>query len=49
MEQGRVQDLVVWHGYPELYGKQQAMAHSCGFGKQKGIFILYDHHTILYG
>jgi hypothetical protein len=35
-------DLVVWRGDPKLYGKQQAMATAVDFGKQKGIYILYD-------
>jgi hypothetical protein len=41
-------DLVVWRGDPKLYGKQQAMATAVDFGKQKGIYILYDHHTVAY-
>ena len=41
-------DLVVWRGDPKLYGKQQATATAVDFGKQKGIYILYDHHTVVY-
>lgn len=41
-------DLVVWKNDPKMYGKQQAMAKSVDFGKQKGIYILYDHHTVVY-
>jgi hypothetical protein len=41
-------DLVVWRGDPKMYGKQQALAKPVDFGKQKGIYILYDHHTVIY-
>jgi hypothetical protein len=41
-------DLVVWHNDPKVYGKQQALSKPVDFGKQKGIYILYDHHTVVY-
>lgn len=41
-------DLVVWRNDPKLYGKQQALSKPVDFGKQKGIYILYDHHTVMY-
>lgn len=41
-------DLVVWRSEPKLFGKQQAVAKPIDFGKQKGIYILYDHHTVVY-
>lgn len=41
-------DLIVWRNDPKLYGKQQASAKPVDFGKQKGIYILYDHHTVVY-
>lgn len=41
-------DLVVWRNDPRMYGKQQALAKPVDFGKQKGIYILYDHHTVVY-
>jgi hypothetical protein len=41
-------DLVVWRNDPKMYGKQQALAKAVDFGKQKGIYILYDHHTVVY-
>jgi len=41
-------DLVVWRNEPKMYGKQQAMAMAIDFGKQKGIYILYDQHTVVY-
>jgi len=41
-------DLVVWRKDPKMYGKQQALSKSVDFGKQKGIYILYDHHTVVY-
>ncbi|MDL1867260.1 hypothetical protein FBR06_08500 [Betaproteobacteria bacterium PRO4] len=41
-------DLVVWRNDPRVYGKQQALSKPVDFGKQKGIYILYDHHTVVY-
>lgn len=41
-------DLVVWRSDPRIYGKQQARSKPVDFGKQKGIYILYDHHTVVY-
>lgn len=41
-------DLVVWRNDPKMYGKQQAQSKPVDFGKQKGIYILYDHHTVVY-
>ncbi len=41
-------DLVVWRNDPKVYGKQQALSKPVDFGKQKGIYILYDHHTVAY-
>ncbi len=41
-------DLVVWRNDLKMYGKQQALAKPVDFGKQKGIYILYDHHTVIY-
>lgn len=41
-------DLVVWRNDPRLFGKQQALSKPVDFGKQKGIYILYDHHTVVY-
>jgi len=41
-------DLIVWHNEPSMYGKQQAKSTPVDFGKQKGIYILYDHHTAVY-
>lgn len=41
-------ELVVWRNDPKMYGKQQAQAKPVDFGKQKGIYILYDHHTVVY-
>lgn len=40
-------DLVVWRNDPKMYGKQ-ARSKPVDFGKQKGIYILYDHHTVVY-
>lgn len=41
-------DLIVWRNDPKIYGKQQATSKPVDFGKQKGIYILYDHHTVVY-
>ena len=41
-------DLVVWRNDPKMYGKQQSLSKPVDFGKQKGIYILYDHHTVVY-
>lgn len=41
-------DLVVWKNEPKLFGKQQLLAKAVDFGKQKGIYILYDQHTVVY-
>ncbi|MEQ1528301.1 MAG: HTH domain-containing protein, partial [Methylococcales bacterium] len=41
-------DLVVWRNDPKMYGKQQPLSKPVDFGKQKGIYILYDHHTVVY-
>jgi HB1, ASXL, restriction endonuclease HTH domain len=41
-------DLIVWRNDPKMYGKQQALSKPVDFGKQKGIYILYDHHTVVY-
>jgi hypothetical protein len=40
-------DLVVWRSDAMMFGKQQAMAKSVDFGKQRGIYILYDQHTVV--
>ena len=39
---------VLWKNDPEIYGRQQPLAKSVDFGHQKGIYILYDHHTVVY-
>lgn len=41
-------DLVVWRTEPRVFGKQQALAKPVDFGGQRGIYILYDHHTVIY-
>ena len=41
-------DLVVWRSDPRVYGKQQASSKPVDFTKQRGIYILYDHHTVVY-
>lgn len=41
-------DLVVWKNEPRVFGKQQALSKPVDFGAQRGIYILYDHHTVVY-
>ena len=41
-------DLVVWRNDPKVFGKQQALSKPVDFGGQRGIYILYDHHTVVY-
>ena len=41
-------DLVVWKSDPRMFGQQQASAKAVDFGRQRGIYILYDHHTVVY-
>ena len=41
-------ELVAWKHDPKMFGRQQALAKAVDFGKQKGIYILYDHHTVVY-
>ncbi len=41
-------ELIVWRRDAKLFGKQQADTMPIDFGKQKGIYILYDHHTVVY-
>lgn len=41
-------DLVVWKNDPRVFGKQQALSKPVDFGAQRGIYILYDHHTVVY-
>jgi hypothetical protein len=41
-------DLVVWRNDPKVFGKQQALSKPVDFGGQRGVYILYDHHTVVY-
>lgn len=41
-------DLVVWKNDPRIFGKQQALSRPVDFSSQRGIYILYDHHTVVY-
>ncbi len=41
-------ELVVWKNDPKIFGKQQALSKPVDFGSQRGIYILYDHHTVVY-
>ena len=41
-------DLIVWRHNPMIYGKQQAQSKAVDFGTQKGVYILYDQHTVVY-
>jgi hypothetical protein len=39
---------VVWRRQPRLYGRQQVAAKSVDFSGQRGVYVLSDHHTIVY-
>lgn len=41
-------ELVVWRKRPRLFGRQQVGAMSVDFGEQRGVYILYDHHSVVY-
>ena len=41
-------DLVIWENGPKLYGKHQALSKPVDFGAQSGIYILYDHQTVVH-
>ena len=41
-------ELVMWKNDPRIYGKQQSRSKPVDFGAQRGIYILYDHHTVIY-
>jgi len=41
-------ELVVWKNDQKMYGQQQPTSKAVNFGRQKGIYILYDHHTVVY-
>ena len=40
-------DLIAWRNNPRMYGRQQALAKPVDFDKQKGIYNLYDQHTVV--
>jgi len=39
---------VVWRRQPRLFGRQQVAAKSVDFGGQRGVYLLADHHTVIY-
>lgn len=41
-------DLVVWRPEPKLLGRQTFGASPVDFCQQKGIYILYDNHDVVY-
>lgn len=41
-------ERVVWRRQPRLYGRQQVGAKSVDFSGQRGIYVLSDHHTVVY-
>ncbi len=41
-------DHVVWRRQPRIYGRQQVAAKSVDFGGQRGVYLLADHHTVVY-
>lgn len=41
-------ELVIWRRLPKLFGRQQVGAKGVDFTGQRGIYVLYDHHTAIY-
>jgi hypothetical protein len=41
-------ELVIWKSDPKIFGKQQALSKPVDFSGQRGVYILYDHHTVVY-
>lgn len=41
-------ERVLWRRQPKLMGRQQVGAKSVDFGEQRGVYILYDHHSVVY-
>lgn len=41
-------DLVVWRSDPRVFGRQQPGSKPVDFSGQRAIYILYDHHTVVY-
>lgn len=41
-------ELVVWRRQPKLFGRQQVGSKGVDFSEQRGIYVLYDHHTAIY-
>jgi len=39
---------IVWRRQPRLYGRQQVAAKSVDFSGQRGVYVLSDHHTVVY-
>jgi hypothetical protein len=39
---------VVWRRQPRLFGRQQVAAKSVDFGGQRGVYVLADHHSVIY-
>lgn len=39
---------VLWQRQPRLYGRQQVAAKSVDFSGQRGVYVLSDHHTVVY-
>lgn len=39
---------VVWKRQPRLFGRQQVAAKSVDFSGQRGVYVLADHHTVVY-
>ena len=39
---------VVWRRQPRLFGRQQVAAKSVDFSAQRGVYVLSDHHTVIY-
>jgi hypothetical protein len=44
----RQRDLVIWKKNPKLYGRSPGGLVSINFSGQRGVYLLYDHHTPIY-
>ncbi len=41
-------DLVMWRRQPKLFGRQQVGAKAVDFCGQQAVYVLYDHHSVMY-
>lgn len=41
-------DRVIWKTETRLFGRQQVASDPVDFSSQKGVYVLYDHHAVIY-